>query len=344
MGRRARTAALVALAAIPITWLAAAPAFAAGDGPPDAAHLQRAAEAFDAGVACYKARDFECAASKFEAADAAVPGAKTLRQAIRARAEAGQGARAATLAALAIVRYPGDDATEKLALETIDKVAPLVEKVGVSCASPCTVAVGSARVPGEPSTHWTVYVDPGSASLRATFASGTASAPQEVDATGGGSATLRFEEKKKAPALVPVPASGAEKNELPPADASPDVPRQAERGISPVVFGVLAGATVILGATTIWSGVDTLNNPGAAAVKAGCVGQGTSCPLYQEGLAHQTRTNVLAGVTGGAAVATAIVGVFTRWHGSKKEPPAEPVAFRALVLDRGAFFGAAGAF
>src|ERR1700735_3870523 len=113
MGRSVRTAALATLSAVLLTWLAAAPPFAAGDGKPDATHLQKAAEAFDAGVTAYKAHDYEGAAAHFEAADAAVASAKALRQAITAGAEAGQGARAATLAALAIVRYPGDDATEK---------------------------------------------------------------------------------------------------------------------------------------------------------------------------------------------------------------------------------------
>ena len=52
---------------------------------------------------------------------------------------------------------------------------------------------------------------------------------------------------------------------------------------------------------TIWSGIDTQNNPGTAAVKADCVGQGTSCPQYQQGLSSQLRTNVLIAATGGVA-------------------------------------------
>jgi outer membrane protein assembly factor BamD (BamD/ComL family) len=122
----------VAAAAAALLVVAAAPAFA--DKAPDAAQIRAAAEQFDAGVIAYKQKDFEGAASRFEAADAAVPGAKTLRQAIRARMEAGQGARAATLAAQAIERYPTDDATTKLAKETIAKVEPLVQKLSISCA------------------------------------------------------------------------------------------------------------------------------------------------------------------------------------------------------------------
>lgn len=59
----------------------------------DAARVRAAAEQFDAGVTAFKARDYEGAASHFEAADAAVASPKALRQAIRARVEAGQGSR-----------------------------------------------------------------------------------------------------------------------------------------------------------------------------------------------------------------------------------------------------------
>jgi hypothetical protein len=65
---------------------------------------------------------------------------------------------------------------------------------------------------------------------------------------------------------------------------------------------------------TIWSGLDAQKNPGTAAVKADCVGQGTSCPQYQQGLDAQRRTNILLAATGGVAAVTTIVGVFfTQW-------------------------------
>ncbi|MGH7296271.1 MAG: hypothetical protein ACRELB_15130, partial [Polyangiaceae bacterium] len=51
-----------------------------------------------------------------------------------------------------------------------------------------------------------------------------------------------------------------------------------------------------------------------------CVGQGTSCPQYQQGLDAQRRTNILLAATGGVAAVTAIVGVFfTQWS----HPPAQ---------------------
>jgi hypothetical protein len=60
--------------------------------------------------------------------------------------------------------------------------------------------------------------------------------------------------------------------------------------------------------------VDTLENPGAEAVREQCVGQGTSCALYQEALAKQTRTNILLAATVGAGVLSLVTGVLlTDW-------------------------------
>ena len=339
-----RNAVAVALIA---SLLAAAPASADDDKKPPQASRARAAGEFDAGVGAFKKKDFEGAAAHFEAANAAVPSSTALRQAIRARVEAGQGARAATLSVLALARYAGDGPITKLARDTIEKFEPILHKVHVHCASPCTVAQGPQSVPGEPAPRWIVYLDPGAATLTASFASGGPPLELEIDAKAGGEGDLSFERKKKAePPPLPSPPTEASpengsKSETPPDEAKPEEPQTEKKGISPAFFIVGMAATVGLGAATIWSGVDTQNNPGAAAVKAGCVNLGTSCPLYQEGLSKQTRTNALIGATAGTAAVTVILAVFTNWHGAKKAPPAEPTA---LVVDHGAVLGAAGVF
>ncbi len=142
------------------TWAVVPASSARADDGPDPAHLRTAAEHFDAGVKAYKSKDYEGAAAHFEAADVAVPSPNALRQAIRARAEAGQGAQAATLAEQALARYGGDDATLKLAHETLEKLEPLLQKVRVKCTSPCTITVGTRPVPGEPAAAWVVYARP----------------------------------------------------------------------------------------------------------------------------------------------------------------------------------------
>lgn len=338
---------LVAAAASALLLVVAAPAFA--DKAPDAAQIRQAAEQFDAGVIAYKQKDFEGAASRFEAADAAVPGAKTLRQAIRARMEAGQGARAATLSAQAIERYPGDDATIKLAKDTLAKVEPLVHRVNISCASPCVLALGTRSVPGESNTRWTVYVDPGKTTISASFFGGSSSAPQEINATGGKSSNSRFEpEEKKAtpkPVIVPIPVvdTPPSPGELPPETPPGDVAPKKSSGIHPAAFIVGGVATLGLGGVTIWSGLDAKNNPGVAAVKAQCAGQGETCPAYVEGRKKQTRTNIFIGATAGTAAVTVVLAILTNWHGNKKVPgpTAEPTA---SITDHGAVLGAVGTF
>ncbi len=223
----------------------------------------------------------------------------------------------------------------------------------MKCAAPCSITQGPLGVPGDPATKWIVYLDPGSARLTATFAAGGAPLTLDVDAKAGGEEDLNFEPRKKAappPHPVDPPTGDKDKPAKPPttssAETPPDEPKpeepQAERkGISPAFFIVGTIVTVGLGATSVWSGIDTQNNPGAAAVKAGCAGQGTSCALYQEGLSKQTRTNALIGTTAGAGAVTILFAIFTRWGGAKKPPPAEPTA---LVVDHGAVLGAAGRF
>jgi hypothetical protein len=305
-------------------------------------------------VGAFKKKDFEGAATHFEAANAAAPSATALRQAIRAHVEAGQGARAATLSAIALGRYPSDPGISKLSKETIEKFEPILHKAHVKCASPCSITQGPLGVPGDPATKWIVYLDPGSARLTATFAAGGPPLTLDVDAKAGGEDDLSFEPKKKPapppPAESPAStdkgdkatkSSGSSGAETPPDETKPEEPPGERKGISPAFFIIGTVATVALGATTVWSGIDTQNNPGAAAVKAGCAGLGTSCALYQEGLSKQTRTNALVGATAGTAAVTIVLAIFTNWRGAKKAPPAEPTAF---VIDHGAVLGAAGVF
>jgi hypothetical protein len=81
-------------------------------------------------------------------------------------------------------------------------------------------------------------------------------------------------------------------------------------------------------------------------VKAGCVGKGTSCPLYQQGVASQTRTNVLIGATAGAAAVTVVLAVFTKWKSAPAAPKPDETqaAPTALIFDRGGGIGARGVF
>lgn len=346
---RALSAAALALA------IGAAAPIARADGAraPDAAQIRKAAEQFDLGAAALKRGDFEAAASHFEAADAAAPSAEALRQAIRARTEASQGSRAATLAALAIERYPSDHKLVKLARETIEKFQPLVHKVSVSCVSPCLLAAGTRSIPGEANTRWVVFLDPGKVTLSASFFGGSANVAREIEAKAGGSGELRFDpEEKKGPVVTPPPVVDEPKKQpvdeakKQPVDEPPKDEPAAAKGISPAFFAVGMVATGALGATTIWSGVDTLKNPGKDAVKAGCVGLGESCPLYQEGRKKQLRTNALIGATAGTAAITVVLAIFTNFKGKPKADDKKAAAFSIVpsAPAEGFGLGAQGVF
>jgi hypothetical protein len=212
------------------------------------------------------------------------------------------------------------------------------------------LALGTRSVPGESNTRWTVYVDPGKTAIGASFFGGTSSAPQEITAAAGKSSEIRFEpeEKKATPkpvVVVPGPSSDAEKPpvgveappELPPGDVVPT----KSSGIHPAAFIAFGVATLGLGGATIWSGLDTKNNPGVDVVKAKCAGLGETCPEYQEGRKKQTRTNILIGATAGTAAISVVLAILTNWHGKKKAPTTEPTA---LITDHGAVLGAVGTF
>jgi hypothetical protein len=311
----------------------------------------RAATAFEAGATAFKAKNYEEAARQFEAADDAAPAAKALRLAIRARTEAGDVAQAASLAALGTKLYPGDDELQKLAKDTIAKLGPKLESIDVLCATACTLTTGTHGVHGSPATSWTIYVSPGSTSVSALFGDQDSPA-QTVNATAGGSASLKFDIPKAHVVAPPAPpdtgtgsgsdtgnsgskpsdsssSSSPSGSETPPSgdDKSGSTDGTAPKkhwGIHPAVFGVSLVVTAALGGTTIWSGVDAQNNPGPDAVKRECAGIGTSCQAYQDGLSHQRRTNILIGVTSGTAVLTVIFAAVTNWHGSPKTDTTSP--------------------
>jgi hypothetical protein len=102
--------------------------------------------------------------------------------------------------------------------------------------------------------------------------------------------------------------------------------------MSPAVFFVGAGLTVVAAGVTVWSGIDTQNSPGTDRVREECAGKGTDCPLYQDGLAKERRTNVLIGVSAGLGVVTGVVGAFfTDWSGGDSKEAARKRSVAARV-------------
>jgi hypothetical protein len=317
-------------------------------GAPDAAAVRKARDAFDEASRAYRSERYELAASQFEAADAAVPSARALRMAIRSRMKAEQPARAATLAAQALRRYPDDAKTAGLAKETIASTESTLHRVEIVCAKPCVLAVGMHAVHGKPSERWVLYLDEGKATVSASFEDG-GDDQLDVQAVEGGSHDARLEPQPTAepPTPTPPPTPASTDEPTPVASTPPDQPGGDAVELegptwieSPWVFGFWMLATAGVGGVTIWSGVDTLNNPGTDVVEESCVGQGVDCPEYQQGRSSQMRTNILIGATAGTAAIAAIFGIFvTDWDGEPDGETALSVTPQIGLTDAGVGIG-----
>ncbi len=324
----------------------------AQDSAPTAEQIKAAAAEFDQGRQAYRAKNYAEAAEHFESADRHAPSAKTLELAIRSRDEAGQLDRAATLAALGLARNPDNKAIQAAASSVLKRADKQLYRVDVQCSSPCDLVVGTKLVYGKASTAKTVYLKPGTYELRAGW-SGGRNASQKVTATAGDHISVSFKEPPKPPPekAKPVPATGGGIH----AGTGPGDHGVTGKhgGWSPTVFWIGTGLTAVAGGLTIWSGIDTKNNPGADTVKAACQSNSPDCQsLYDDGRSRQLRTNVLIGVTAGLGVVTIVVGaVATDWHGgsAKKDTKQTKTAGTFSVqpwigVGHGATLGATGRF
>jgi hypothetical protein len=283
----------------------------AADPPPSAERLRSAADEYDKGRRFYQAGDYEQAAVHFENAYSDAPRAEPLRNAIRSRRLAKQLARAATLASLAASKYEGDATTMSLVQEVLAEASPKLHLATIHCKPECSVAVDGRVVSLSDATDVKVHLDPGAHTIVVSWP-GDRTKQSKVDATAGGKNDIPFE--------APPPKAAASGDSA--AESSP-------KPLPPVVFFVGSGLTAVGLVATIVSGIDAANNPGTDAVRRDCVGQGESCPTYQQGKDAEARTNVLLGLTAGVALATAVVGVFfTQWDPvptRKGERPPRPL-------------------
>jgi hypothetical protein len=285
---------------------------------PTPAQVRVAAEAFDHGREAYKAEDFVEAAEQFEKADSNAPSPAALELAIRARDKAGELDRAATLLALALKRHPDDENLLKISADVLKRAGATLFELTANCDVACDLTVGGKIIHGAPDTQRVIYVQPGPLTVRAGWADNRSDSKQvQAEAGGKGEVTFASPSSPAAKNMAEEPSEPiASTPAAPPADEGVN---NKSSGWSPTAFYVGAGLTAVLGGITVWSGIDTVNNPGADRVKKECGGQGESCALYQEGLSKQRRTNVLIGVTAGVGVGTLLVGLLaTDWGSGPK--------------------------
>ncbi len=315
---------------------------------PSPERLRSAAEEFDSGRRAYQLRDFESAAVHFENADRDSPSADALFAAIRSRYQAGQLARAATLAASGLSRYPHDKNLAAYSGRVLPEADRSLHRLVVKCAPECTVVLDGKLVPVAVSAIVTVYLDLGAHSAVAGW-SGDRHVTQSVAAKAGGVTELSL----VAPPLAPIPDEPTSKPsvvgrvelEEPRAEAR-EALAAASGGMSPAVFWVGAGVTAVLGGVSIWSGIDTIRNPGADTVRAACETHSPECQaLFDQGKAREARTNALLLGSAGAGLATAAVGLFwTDWKHSRSKTDAAQTITPLLLVGSGLAVGARGRF
>jgi hypothetical protein len=291
---------------------------------PGADQIQFAAREHDLGYRAYTERQYEEAAKHFENAFFAAPNPAEIRSAIRARRDAGQLARAATLAAIGERRFPGDMATAKLAEDTIAQARPRVQELHLTSDLEYGVAIDEKAVASGRVKETRVFVDPGSHELLVSWPDDR-STRIAIDAQPGSTRTVQLEPPPAelpppvtppTPPPAPLPVQAPVAAPPPPVTPAPPLP-SSSRTLPPSVFLVGAGLTAVGVGLSVWTYAYATGHPGRQAVEDNCATQGTSCSFYQEGLRNQNLAFATIGVTAGIGVATGVIGIFfTRWSSS----------------------------
>lgn len=288
------------------------------DAQPAPAATDDAATAFAEGEAAFGAGDFGRAAAAFDRAFAARPHEAALWNAARSYERSGDEVRAANRYR-AFLDAAGPNAPDRDRATTA--LTALTAKVGrLDLAAP-----GATRVllDGDAATAGTIYVAPGIHQVRAIFEDGVT--PREVEIAAG----QRINVTLSPPGARPPPPTSASSAVPPPVAPPLPAPRSKTPVWPAIVLGSLTGVSLGLG---IASGIDVLITKDDFDHE---VEAGASLELQRvyidQGVSKTTRTNVLYGVTGALAIATAVTVVFTiDWDDSPTRARAAPEG-RGLV-------------
>ena len=314
IGHRMRRVTAVVVASIV---LAVGSSLSSAQAPEVARQRQAAAQAYDKGTTAYVDQAYEEAASWFETANRLAPAAAALMQAIRAHEKSNNVARAATLALELEDTYPEDPTATSFAQSIVDKHQSALVRVRVTCEEKCELDLD-----GKVEERMAFFVTPGTPhQLVASFDRGA----QASDVTGAAGETKELTFGAPPPPSTPVAKAGGSWRDPSVKDSGSRPP------LSPVVTWIGLGVTVALGAATIYSGIDAVNHVPEykrattaldeckAARTLDCQAQSAAATrLLEKGRGRETRTNILIGVTAGAAVGTGVLAfLFTDWSGDR---------------------------
>jgi tetratricopeptide (TPR) repeat protein len=326
-----------------VSFSMASPVFAQDDAP-SSADIKRAATAYDQGRERFREGQYTEAAEKFESADDYAPSAAALRLAIFARKEAGQLARALTHAALALELYPDNSELRGEAQAVIDEVGGDFGKVRVTCDEPCELLLNNRIVHGEAATSRLLYVEPGSANVRASWSEGR-NESESISVRAGSEKKIEF----YSPEIPVVPTNEPKSQKIGASTSSDPAVEDAKKGgWHPAVFLTGLGLTVAGAGATVGLGINAKKNPGAEAVRTECEQGNKECETYKEGVRNQTYANVALGATAAFGVFTIASAFLTDWGGKDEDA----VSYRqgdlsirpTFAVGDGALLGATGTF
>lgn len=249
-----------------------------------------AGEKFKDAEASFKRADFSRAALAFEASYGIVPHPSTLLNA----AEAWEKGRETRDAAKALMRLQADFPSSSDASVAGERLKPLLQRLAVLRV---TVESGgeALAIDAAPADVGPSVVEPGEHVITARF--GDELVEREVTVGAGADISLLIS-----------PTADREKG-----GAASEGQAPWPTPLPIYVFSASAALTVASSALLVWSGVETLSAREAFDADP------TQARL-DDGLAIQTRTNVLVGLTAGLAAVTAALGVFTRWDDLSPRP------------------------
>lgn len=301
--------------------------------------VKRAAAAFDQGRSAYRAESYGEAAENFEAADGFAPSAKALRLAFVARKAAGQLDRAATLAALAVDKYPEDEATMTDAKEILDEASSSLGRVEASCDTSGDLLLDGKLVHGKCDGTRVLFVTPGDHKLTASW-SKARTVTKQVSVAAGASESLNFVAPPEPVEAPPEPTPSS-------TSGGGAATESTSGGWSPVVFWTGLGVTAAGAGVSTFLGIRAQNEPGVERVKEEC--SDTTCELYKQGVANQNMATIAWSATAAVGAFTIVSAFLTDWGGKKSD---EPAAFETgrvtwtptLGFGDGATLGARGSF
>lgn len=319
------------------------------DSAPTSADIKKAAASYDQGRERYREGRYVEAAEKFEAADAFAPSAGALRLAMMARKEAGQLARATSLAVLATQRHPGEEPLASEAQALLEEQEMSFARLSVTCDEPCELVLNNRLVHGRAATNRVLYVEPGLVELRASWPD-ERTRSQSLQTNAGDALDLAF----FAPVVpVEVPVDEEPTAEQPPLEeeqwdepAAAVDPSEESKGWHPAVFWTGTVLTVGAAGSSVALGLNALNNPGEDAIRDNCEAGDTSCPEWEKGRRNQLFANVAIGTTAAVGVFTIATGLWlTNWSKKKSDDAPEGFSVRPMLqIRRGAILGAEGVF